>query len=246
MGGLFYHLGKKLGPKVRRGQWMWKSAVGTEAEMIAAEEAVGVDLAAEVCAQVQMDQTEEIRHQVRQIGAVLTGKVANKKRKFRFEVIRGNQPNAFALPGGRIFVTRSLLELCEWDTDEIAYVLAHEMAHVIKGHAMERIMTSSALQAASRMTPMRGALSGWIKRVGIQFLSGAYSRDVESEADRLATLLTLAAGFDPSGGERLFLHLARRSQDPSGLGQYFASHPPFAERIVRIRQILREKKRKQK
>ncbi len=241
MAGFFYQIGRKLGPKVRKGKWMWQSLTGSEADMITAEHDVGRDLAAEIRLQTTAAGDPRAGELLEEIGSRLSARVANKLRRFSFEAIDGDEPNAFALPGGYIFITRSLLELCEWDRDRIAFVLAHEMAHVIRNHAIGRVVTDSAINVASRAGPGRGALSGWIKRVGVQYLQSAYSQDRELEADRLGTQLVVAGRFDPASGEKLFVLLGRHrpGSDPAGLGKYFASHPPFAERILEIRRILK-------
>lgn len=210
--------------------------------MLAAEHEVGADLADQVRKQVAPDASVEARALLSEIGRQLVGQLKDKQRRFRFEAIGGGEPNAFALPGGYIFLTRSIMDLCRWDRQELAFMLAHEMAHVVKGHAMERIMTDSAIRFASRVTPVRGALGVWLKRVGVQYLAGAYSRDIESEADRFATQLTTAAGFDPAAGKRLFARLADLGREPGGLGRYFASHPPFNERIARVQHTIERAK----
>jgi beta-barrel assembly-enhancing protease len=240
LGGLFYNLGRMVGPKVRKAQWMWASFTGTEAEALRLERAVGVDLAEEAGRQIPLDTDPRTRQVMEEIGRRLAARVANRQRSFRFEAFATGEPNAFALPGGFIFVSRSILELCQWDASEIAFVLGHEMGHIIRGHAIDRIVANTAVAAASRVAPVRGALGGWLKTVGIQYLQTAYSRDQELEADRLGVRLARAAGFDPSGAVRLLARLAdlKRSTDPSSLGEYFSTHPASEIRIQSIQRFL--------
>jgi len=226
-----------MAPKVRRARWVWHSMFGSRAEMIAAENAVGADLAAELRSQIPAAASVEARDRLAEIGTALAARLKDRRRHFHFNVIEGGEPNAFALPGGYVFLTRSIMDLCRWDRDELAFILAHEMAHVVKGHAMERIMTNSAIRFASRLTPVRGTLAAWLQRVGVQYLAGAYSRDIETEADRFAVLLSRAAAFDPAAGARLLTRLADRGRNPGALAQYFATHPPLPERIARIRTL---------
>jgi predicted Zn-dependent protease len=237
---LFYNLGKKAGPKFRKARWMWESLTGTEAEAIGTEHAVGLDAAQEVRQQLQMDREPRVRETLDALGLRLTACVANKLRSFHFDAFLGGEPNAFALPGGFIFVGRPIIELCRWDHDEIAFILAHEMSHVIRGHAIERIVTNSALSAASRAGPVRGVVGAWLRNVGVQFLETAYSRDQEVEADKLGTRLTAAAGCDPRAALRLLTRLGelRDAPDPFHLGEYFATHPKPESRIRIIRHYL--------
>lgn len=242
MSGLFYNLGRKVGPKVRKAKWMWQSFTGTEADAIKVEYEVGLDLVREVRQQLEHSREPQSEQVINEIGNRLAACVTNKLRKFSFETVNGPEPNAFALPGGFIFVTQSLVELCRYDKNEIACILGHEMAHIMRGHAMNRIISNSAIAAASRTAQVRGALSGWLRKVGVQFLESAYSKDLESEADLLGVRLVAAAGYEPDAFVELFTRLAKLKSPPSelDLGSYFSSHPPFKVRIENIKRQLRK------
>lgn len=242
MGGLFYNLGRKVGPKVRKARWMWQSVAGSEADALAVEHEVGRDLAGEVRRQLNCGRSPETDPVLTEVGRRLATCVVNKARTFNFETMEGPEPNAFALPGGFIFVSRSLMELCRHDQNEVAFILSHEMGHVIRGHAMSRIVSNSAIAVVSRAAPIRGVLTGWLGRVGVQFLESAYSQDIESEADRFGVRLVAGAGYDPHACVQLLSRLAGLSSPahPFDLGGYFSSHPPFAVRINRISHLLRK------
>ena len=242
MSGLFYNLGRKVGPKVRKARWMWQSIAGSESDAVKVEYEVGLDLAREIRQQlghIREPRTDQILNET---GNRLARCVANKSRRFSFETVDGAEPNAFALPGGFVFVTQSLVELCRYDKNEIACILGHEMAHIIRGHAMNRIVSNSAIAAASRAAPIRGVLSGWLRNVGVQFLESAYSKELESEADRLGVKLVAAAGYEPDAFVQLFTRLAKLKSPPNelDLGSYFSSHPPFKVRIENIKHQLRK------
>ena len=242
MGGLFYSLGRKVGPKVRKARWMWQSIAGSEADALAVEHEVGRDLAGEIRRQLSCGRSPETDQILAEAGRRLAACVANKARTFNFETLDGPEPNAFALPGGFIFVSRSLVELCRHDRNEVAFILGHEMGHVIRGHAMSRIVSNSAIAVASRAAPIHGLLAGWLHRVGVQFLESAYSQDIESEADRFGVHLVAAAGYDPRACVQLLSRLAGLSSPAHqfDLGGYFSSHPPFDVRINRIGHLLRK------
>jgi len=240
---LFYNLGRKVGPKVRKARWVWESLTGTEADAIRLEQSVGRDLAQEARAQLEIDCERGTRQLLDEIGSRLAARVGNKLRSFHFEAFGAGEPNAFALPGGFIFVSRSILALCQDDQDQVAFILAHEMGHVISGHAMQRIVANSAISAASRATPMRSVLGPWLRRVGVRFLETAYSREQELDADRLAVRLAEAAGYDPLACVTLFRNLSelKTSSDPLSLGQYLSTHPSFDARIDSVRRFVRER-----
>ncbi|MCD6395352.1 MAG: M48 family metallopeptidase, partial [Planctomycetes bacterium] len=179
------------------------------------------------------------------IGSRLAACVKNKQRSFQFAAVESAEPNAFALPGGFIYITSGLLELCCCTPDEIAFVLAHEMAHVIRGHPMERIVSDSAVTTLSRVAPLRGVLGAWLKRVGIQFLQSAYSQDRELEADRLGTRLLKAAHFNGDAAADLFRRLAEIDQrgQLAELSSYFSSHPQLPDRIAAVTAAAKKQKR---
>src|SRR5262245_40521747 len=127
MANLFYKLGRMIGPKLRQANWILRSLTGTEAETIQAEVAVGRDLAGALAQQMEVDQEPAIVEMVNDIGQQLGKCVKDRQRRFAFRVVRSPEINAFALPGGFIFVTRSLLQLCHYDPQETAFVLGHEM-----------------------------------------------------------------------------------------------------------------------
>jgi predicted Zn-dependent protease len=237
--GLFYKLGKLAGPRVRKGKWLWTSLTGTTKQALRAEYDVGRDMAAEVRRQLGTDDDAETAHLVRDIGRRLAACVTGQDRTFEVAVVRGEMPNAFALPGGFVFVTRPLVELCERREAELAFVVAHEMAHVIRGHALDRVLSDSATAAVSRAIAVRSGLGAWVRHVGVKYLTGAYSRDRELGADELGARLADAAGYGRDGAVSLLQRLDRlRAEgmaEALGLGQYFASHPPTDERIRQVK-----------
>jgi predicted Zn-dependent protease len=238
---LFYNLGKRAGPKVRKAKWAWQSITASEADTIKAEHEVGKDLACEIRNQLGLDTELQSGQLLSEVGSHLAVHVTNKLRTFSFEAVKCSEPNAFALPGGFIFVTRSLLELCDWNSDQVAFILAHEMAHVIRGHAMDRIVAGSAIAAGAKAASIRGLLNTWLGNVGVKFLKSAYSQDMELEADTLATRLATAAGYDANGPKQLFSSLKKldESDKQPDFWNYFSSHPTFEVRINNIDRLQR-------
>ena len=236
----FYRLGRLAGSKVRKARWMWSSLTGDETEALKAEYGVGWDMAEVVREKSGCDVDPALQALLDETRNRLAGVVRNKLHRFEVGVVGDGQPTAYALPGGFIFVTRSLTELCERDPDELAFVVAHEMAHVIRRHAINRVLRQTAYAAASMVAPGRGAIAPWLRRVGLSWLERAYSRDQEFEADALGALLTRAAGFDSRGALRLFARFQRieGSTGAPDLGAYLSTHPPVDERISRLQNRL--------
>lgn len=236
-----YLVGRLAGKQFLKAKWMWQSVTGNENEAIQAEQAVGRDMAKVVEEQSQGSGSPEFQILLDNIAKPLAGRVKNRNHRFEIKVLLSDNPTAFALPGGFIFIAPSLVELAEKNSDELAFVIGHEMAHVIRRHAIDRILSQKALSMASLATPTGRAVAPWLRSVGMQWLEKAYSREQEFEADVLGARLAQVAGFDPRGALRMLERFRNLegSSDPLGLSAYLSTHPPIDDRQQHIREQLR-------
>jgi predicted Zn-dependent protease len=206
---------------------MWSWLAGTEAEAIQAEYEYGGECARQFAAQFPGKAPREKQEVVAAVGSKLAGAVEDRRRQFHFSLVRAGVSNAYALPGGFVFITEPLLDLCAQDPDELAFLLGHEMGHVLCGHAKSQLTARTFLNAVTaRLT---GA--GLMLR---QLLNQGYSRELELEADGEGARLAAAAGFDPRAAARALQRLARGASGNAGLLEYFSSHPPIAERVRKL------------
>ena len=142
MAGFFRNLGKRVGSTMRKGKWLLRELTGTEKEAAEAEYQVGRDLARAWADALPEDQAPVEDELLGHVGDRLSACVANEQLRFAFRRFAAPEVNAFALPGGFVFVTVPLLDLCQRNEAEIAFILAHEMAHVIRRHARNRMIGS--------------------------------------------------------------------------------------------------------
>jgi predicted Zn-dependent protease len=161
--------------------------------------------------------------------------------KWQVNIINDKQLNAFCMPGGKIMVYAGLLSQLRLSDDEIAVVLGHEIAHALREHS--RAQVSQAI-AAQTVIGVGAALFGVgdgtanIAAAGYQALVATrFSRDDETEADRIGLELMARAGFDPRAGVSLWQKMIAASsggQPP----QFLSSHPAQASRVHEIEALL--------
>jgi predicted Zn-dependent protease len=234
---LFEAIGYKLGQKAAQAKNAFDLMGGTEKESLRAEIRLGRDLAAALLERIALIEENETTRFVVQIGHWLSANVKEKKLPFSFRVTAERDLNALGLPGGPVFVSWPLLEMCLGERDEIAFMLGHEMGHIVRRHALDRIVRDAALSLLLRQSSGRHAASAWLGGAGRQVLSRAYARDEELEADAFAVSLIRTAGGDASAGGRLLERLAQQTSGESVgfAGDYLATHPPLMERVANLR-----------
>jgi predicted Zn-dependent protease len=185
---------------------------------------------------------------VERIGYSLVDQLGSTPFEFKFYVINELDPNAFAIPGGYIFINTGLIVLAE-NEQEIAGVLAHEISHVTQRHIAKMIEKSKVLSIATLAAMVAGMLAG---RGGAgsaasvamaQGTAGAlqlkFSREIEQDADQNGLNLLIKAGYDPDGMINFFkrLHKVSLAIAPK-VPAYLLSHPAIENRISLLENIL--------
>jgi len=201
----------------------------------------------------------EIRHQygvydapvlneyVKKIGMTLTPHTHRPHLTYNFAVLDTPVVNAFALPGGYIYVTRGILAMMNSEA-ELAAVLAHELGHVSARHSVQRLskllLVQAGLTVGSALSDAFSEISG-VASIGIQLLFLKYSRDDEREADALGVEYSRKSGYNP--GEMIsFFSSLQKLGDLSGgqsLPGFLSTHPLTSERIQNVQASLRESDR---
>lgn len=204
------------------------------------ERQIGQEEARKVEQSVGLVDDEALRAWVEGIGARLAGHSPRQDVSYHFYVLDSPDPNAFALPGGHVYVSRGLLALVN-EEDELANVLGHEIAHVAARHAVRRITVATPF---ALLTGIPALLTGIVSPALGEGIAGAgalvgglvlapYSRDQEREADRLGMELAARGGWDPGAMSRFLTTLERdeRAAGPDGGLSWFATHPATADRV---------------
>jgi len=207
---------------------------------------VGRKLAKKVESELTLVANEPMQERVRAIGERLAAVCDRKELSYRFAVVKDPEVNAFSLPGGYVFVNEGLVQRAAND-DELASVIAHEIAHIAARHAVKRYETSLGAQLVqlASLAATREAQATRGLGIALQAARLAYARQDELEADRLAVRYLKAAGFGPHGMltflDRLHeLHRDKRQYLPRGVTRphYAMTHPFIPDRIRAVKEEL--------
>jgi predicted Zn-dependent protease len=205
------------------------------------EVALGRQVAAQVDQQAKFVDDPVITEYVNRIGQNLALH-SDAKIPFTIKVLDSDDVNAFALPGGFLYVNKGAVLAADSEA-ELAGVMAHEIAHVAARHGVEQ--ASKATLANYAMIPlifMTGGL-GYLVYQGVQigvplaFLK--FGRGAEAEADKLGAQYLWSAGYDPNHFLTFFEKLEKKEKGkPGTLSKLFGSHPPTADRITKVHDLL--------
>ena len=198
------------------------------------EIALGRQLAAEVERQVKLVTDAKVNEFVNRVGQNLV-RNSDALVPFTFKVIEDDSINAFALPGGFVFINTGIILTAD-EESELAGVLAHEIAHVTARHGTENATKGQIVNLATIPLIFMGGLAGFGLRqaagfaIPMQFMR--FSRKAEEEADYLGMQYAYRTGYDPTSAITFFEKVqARETAKPGTMSKLFSSHPPTEERI---------------
>jgi predicted Zn-dependent protease len=166
-------------------------------------------------------------------------------RAYRLTILNSPAVNAFALPGGYVYVTRGLLALAN-DTSEVAAVIAHEMAHVTARHAYLRAQRAEAAAVASQAVQnvVQDPDEQRVALASTQVSLARFSQIQELEADRIGIATLAKAGYDPFAAPRFLTSMARLAawknglpEDDAGGTDFLSSHPSTPERLTQAQAV---------
>lgn len=190
--------------------------------------------------EIELDPDPLMSERVRQIGQRIAAVSDRQEVNYTFRVIDEDEVNAFALPGGYIFLFRGLVEKVESD-DELASVMAHEVAHVVARHSIKRLQGGVGYTILQILMAVSGSSGSDMRGVNAAFgqLIMSYSREDEALADKIAVKYLKEAGFDPKAMIS-FLEKMQEVNRERPIRPYssYRSHPHIADRIRMVKQDL--------
>lgn len=209
---------------------------GTQAWVIlptSMEVGVGQGVVENVEQQYPVYKNAEVNRYISGLGQQIVGICDRKDVTYHFTVLDTPVVNAFAAPGGFVFVTTGLLKAAENEAEVVA-VMGHEVGHVVARHGAQRIQSQYGIALAAQLAGLdkQSELFQGMVGLGVNVALQGYSRENELEADHYGALYAARLGYDPHGEVTFFEKLKKLEKgNPGILEQWLASHPPTAVRI---------------
>ena len=206
------------------------------------EAQLGAQYSAEINQQLPIVQNSAVHSYINQLGRSIANRV-DPRLNYTFYVVNSDQVNAFAVPGGYIYVNRGLIERAA-SMSELAGVLGHEIGHVVERHGLEQMarMQNTSL-GVNLAYILLGRQPGAVEQVALQGgASGffaSHSRSDENQADEVAVQYMVQSGIDPQGMVTMFQRLIDEQQSqPSAVAQWFSTHPLTQDRITHVQSLI--------
>ncbi len=201
---------------------------------------LGEQLSQDVARQVQFNTDPTVNQYVASVGQRIVAQTPApfNSLPWHFYVVNDPAINAFAIPGGHVYVNTGLIANAD-NAAELAGVMAHEISHVTARHSTEQLTRQYGLSILAGL--VLGQDPNQLAQIAAQIVAGGalarYSRAAEEEADELGIKAMAAAGYNPIGMATMFEELLEHQQSqPSRVEQFFSSHPLTQERARKARQ----------
>lgn len=238
-----------MGTNALQGIRQYRSRITFGAALLAAaacavnqqqEVEIGAQAAAQVDSQLPLIRDAAVNRYINSLGNQLARVTDRSDLTWHFTVVDSREVNAFALPGGYIYINRGLIERAQ-TMSQVAGVLGHEIGHVVKRHSVEQMQQQQEVGGAAvilcTLTKVCNSSAGaGAVNVAGSALFAKFSRADEAEADAEGVKGTVRAGIDPNGIPEMFqILLDERKSNPSAVDAFFASHPLEEDRIAATR-----------
>lgn len=205
---------------------------------------MGQQYAAQINQQLPIVQDPEINRYINVLGDSIARLTSRSDiPEWHFYIVDSKEVNAFAVPGGFVYVNRGLIERTQ-KMDQLAGVLGHEIGHVVRRHSIKQMQQQQGanigVTLACVLTSVCNNQAGQAAiQVGGTALFAKFSRSDEAEADEEGVRNTVRAGINPNGIPEMFeILIEERQRNPSSVENWFATHPLEEDRIAATRAMI--------
>jgi beta-barrel assembly-enhancing protease len=208
------------------------SAVETSILLLEGEASIGDRYSSELQEDLPLLKDEQVLAYVRAIGNKLIAVAGRNEFNYEFHIVMDDRLNAFALPGGKIFVNAGAI-LNTNSEAELAGLLAHELSHTVLSHSFQLLAQGSLTSNVAQYIPYVGGTAG-------NLLVFSYSREMEEQADLYGTKLLAASGYAADGVRNLMVTL--NEQDNYSPPAWLSTHPDTSDRVDYIEEAIVQQK----
>jgi len=207
---------------------------------------IGQEQAQQVNAQLPLVHDALIQNYVNSLGQRIASRTSRSDLNWQFQVVNSDVVNAFALPGGFIYINRGVLERAS-NMSEVAGVLGHEIEHVVRRHSVKQMeQAQGANVGVGILCALTGACQSGVAQAAINIGGAAvfakFSRTDEVQADEGGFNNLIRAGINPRGMYTFFQKLLAEEQRSGGgsAAAWFSDHPGTSDRLADIQQMLNQ------
>jgi predicted Zn-dependent protease len=206
---------------------------------------MGQEYAAQINAQLPIVEDPEINRYVNLLGDSIAKLADNRGLEYHFYIVNAAEINAFAVPGGFVYVNRGLIDKTQ-NLSQLAGVLGHEIGHVVRRHTVKQMQKAQGANigvviGCTLLNVCGSQAAQAAINVGGSALFAKFSRDDEREADEEGVKNVIRAGISPQGMPEMFqILLDERQRNPSAVEGWFATHPGEEERIRNVNALISE------
>ena len=205
---------------------------------------IGKDMASRLLGAAPLAKDDNLQRYVNRVGRWLASQTERPDLPWQFGVLEAPQLNAFAVPGGTIFVTRGLVQRMKSEA-ELAGVLAHEISHVLRKHHLKAIQKTAqtALAGDALNQALRdrgGAAREKLVSLGSEMYTRGLDKGDELEADRYGVVIAARAGYDSYGLPAVLQTLQAMNATDSALALMFKTHPAPGERLAALDETMQK------
>ncbi len=200
------------------------------------EIAIGRQAAGNILGAAPLVKDAKLQQYVNRVGRWIATQGERPGLTWHFGVIESNDFNAFAAPGGYIFVTKGLYRVLQSES-ELAGVLAHEIGHVNLKHQLKLLQQGRLVDMGTKLLSGKTGENEYIKRLignGGEIFARSLDKNAEFEADRVAVVLAARAGYDPFGLPTVLQDLGHVAKNDGRIALLFKTHPPPDDRLAQL------------
>jgi predicted Zn-dependent protease len=191
------------------------------------EIAIGREIAGNLLGAAPLVKDRALQHYINDVGRWIAGQSERPDLPWHFGVIQSDDINAFAIPGGYVYVTRGLYRLLASEAD-LAGVLGHEIGHVVRKHHLKLLQQSRLVNLGGELLSKQAGENQQIRDLigsGAEVVARSLDQQSEFEADRMGVVLAARAGYDPFGLPEVLQNIGHAANNEAAVALLFKTHP---------------------